>query len=76
MKNKNVVKNNDKALQEFMAKIATASELLQELQGFVDDHMEYSPDEINWGHVGLAGYMVQQLQELSDWAFQRGEYAE
>jgi len=76
MKNKNVVKNNDKALQEFMARIAEASTLLQELQGFVDDHMEYSPDDINWGHVGSAGYMVEKLTELSDWAFKRGEHAE
>jgi len=70
------MKNNDKALQEFMAKIATASTLLQELQEFVDDHMEYSPDEINWGHVGSAGYVVECLTELADWAFKRGEHAE
>jgi len=67
---------NEKALQEFMAKMAQAQELLAELQTHVDNHMEFSPDEINWGHTGSAGHMVQQLSELADWAFQRGEYAE
>jgi len=76
MKNKNVAKNNDKALQEFMARIAEAKTLLDELQTFADDHMEYSPDDINWGHVGSAGYMVERLNELADWAFERGEHAE
>ena len=65
---------NEKALQEFMAKMAQAQELLTELQAHVDDHMGTNPDEINWGHVGSAGYMAEKLTELTDWAFQRGEY--
>jgi len=67
---------NEKALQEFMAKIAQAQELLAELQAHADNHMEFNPDEINWGHAGNAGYMVEKLTELTDWAFKRGEYAE
>jgi hypothetical protein len=66
---------NEKALGAFMAKIAEAQTLLAELQAHVDDHMETNPDEINWGHVGSAGYMVEKLSELADWAYQRGEYA-
>jgi hypothetical protein len=66
---------NEKALQDFMAKMATASELLEELKNFADDHMGYSPDEINYGHCGNAGYLVEKLTELTDWAFQRSEYA-
>jgi hypothetical protein len=66
---------NEKALQEFMAKIAEPQTLLAELQAHVDEHMGTNPDEINWGHVGSAGYMVEKLTELTDWAYQRGEYA-
>ena len=67
---------NEKALSAFMAKIAEAQILLAELQAHVDDHMGESPDEINYGHVGSAGYMVEKLTELTDWALGRGEYAE
>jgi len=67
---------NEKALGAFIAKIAEAQKLLEELQNFTDDHMGSSPDEINYGHVGSAGYLVEKLTELTDWAFQRGEYAE
>ena len=67
---------NEKALQEFIAKIAEAKTLLDELQAHVDDHMEVSPDDVNWGDVGNAGRLVHQLTELTDWVFQRGEYAE
>jgi hypothetical protein len=64
----------EKALMAFMEKIAEAKERLEELQGFVDNHMEYSPDDINWGHVGSAGWLVEKLTEATDWAFKRGEY--
>jgi len=65
---------NEKALGAFMAKIAEAQSLLAELQAHVDDHMGASPEEINYGHVGSAGYMVEKLTELTDWALGRGEY--
>ena len=67
---------NEKALGAFMAKIAEAQTLLAELQAHVDDHMGASPEEINYGHVGSAGYMVEKLTELTDWALGRGEHAE
>ena len=67
---------NEKALGAFMAKIAVAHTLLAELQAHVDDHMGASPEEINYGHVGSAGYMVEKLTELTDWALGRGEYAQ
>jgi len=67
---------NDKALHEFMSRISEARERLAELTAYVDDHMQISPDEISWGNVGNAGYLVEQLSQLTDWAFSRGEYAE
>ncbi|GHU48804.1 hypothetical protein FACS1894127_0250 [Clostridia bacterium] len=67
--------NSEKALDAFMGKIATIHERLAELQEFADNHMEYDPEEVNWGHVGTAGYYLEQLTELTDHAFGRGEYA-
>ena len=68
--------NNEKALLAFMAKMAEARQRLNELQTYVDDHMGESPDDINYGNVGSAGYLVEKLTELTDWAYNRGEYAE
>lgn len=35
----------------------------------------YSPENINWGHVGTAGWFLEKLTELTDYAYKRGEYA-
>lgn len=67
---------NTQALNEFIGTIAEITERLAELQAFVDNHMEYSPDEINYGHVGDAKRLLGQLTELTDIAYRRGEYAE
>ena len=67
---------NEKALDVFMSKIADAQQRLAELTVFVDEHMHKNPEEISWGCAGDAGYMVEKLTELTDWAFKRGEYAE
>jgi len=66
---------NEKALSEFIGRMGEARERLEELQTFVDDHMHTNPDEISWGDVGSARHLVEQLTQLTDWAFQRGEYA-
>lgn len=67
---------NEKALQAFMVNIEEISDRLVELKAFTDNHMETNPDDINWGDVGSAGYMLEKLTELTDWAYKRGEYAE
>lgn len=66
----------EKALDKFMGQICEINERLSELQKFADDHMGYLPDEINWGHVGTAGWFLEKLTELMDCAYKRGEYAE
>ena len=70
------MKNNDKALAAFMANISDIHERLDELKAYFDDHMETSPDDIHWGHVGDAGMFLERLTELTDRAFNRSEYAE
>jgi hypothetical protein len=75
-KTQGVAMMNEKALSTFMAKIAEAQERLAELQNFVDDHLGVSPEDVSWGKAGDTGYIAEQLTNLTDWAFKRGEYAE
>lgn len=67
---------NNKALDEFIGTLGTIYERINELRDFMDDHMGYQPDEINWGHVGTAQHFLSGLTELTDCAYKRGEYAE
>ncbi len=67
---------NEKALENFIGQIGEIKERLAELEAFTDDHMGYNPEDINWGHVGTAGWFLERLTELTDCAFKRGEYAE
>jgi hypothetical protein len=66
---------NEKALAAFIENIAGIQEHLEQLQNYVDNHMEYNPDEINWGHVGTAAHYLASLKQLTDQAYGRGEYA-
>jgi len=66
--------NNEKALKAFMFEITTASELLKELQEYVNNHAGVHHDEVSWGHVGNVGYMVELLTELKDLALKQGEH--
>jgi len=67
---------NEKALQAFMVKVAEITTRLEELQQYTDDHMGASPDDVNWGHVGGAEYLLAQLTQLTDWAYNRGEHGD
>jgi len=59
-----MAKTNDKALNAFIGKIGVINERLETLRLYVDDHMECDPDEVHWGHVGSAGHVLEQLDEL------------
>lgn len=80
MANKNLKKalaaSQEQALGRFMEQIGEINERLAELQAFADEHMGFNPDDINWGHVGTAGFFIERLTELTDCAYKRGEYAE
>jgi hypothetical protein len=61
-----MVKKNEKALNAFTGKIAEINDRLELLRWFADNHGEYDPEKIHWGHVGSASHVVEQLQELID----------
>ncbi|MCL2093803.1 MAG: hypothetical protein FWH12_06375 [Treponema sp.] len=58
------MKNNEDALNAFIGKIAEASEKAGTLSDFIQNHLGYSPEEVNWGHVGDAGHVLEQLDEI------------
>ena len=66
---------NDKALANFMANVSDIQDRLDELKRYFDDHMGRHSDEIHWGHVGDTELFLESLTELTDRAFNRGEYS-
>jgi hypothetical protein len=71
-----IAKSKEEALAAFVSKKAEIDEMLTRLQALSDDHFNYSPDEIDWGHVGTLGYYAELLKRVTDSAFNEGEHAE
>ncbi len=63
-------KTNDAALDAFIAVNAEIDALLARLVAHSAEHFGYSPDEVNWGHVGTLDHHRARLREISDMAFQ------
>ena len=68
--------SNEDALAAFVSRKAKIDAMLTRLQALSDDHFNYSPDEITWGHVGTLGYYAELLKRVTDSAFKEGECAE
>ncbi|MGO4855647.1 hypothetical protein [Phaeovulum sp. W22_SRMD_FR3] len=66
-------KTNDAALDAFIAVKAEIDALLARLVAHSAEHFGYSPDEVNWGHVGTLDHHRARLREISDMAFQEGQ---
>ncbi len=73
---KTKIRTNDDALAAFVQKKAEIDAMLTRLHGLSDEHFNYSPDEITWGHVGTLGYYAELLKRVTDSAFKEGEHAE
>jgi hypothetical protein len=69
-------KSNDDALAAFVARKTEIDGMLTRLQALSVDQFNYSPDEIDWGHVGTLGYYAELLKRVTDSAFKEGEHAE
>jgi hypothetical protein len=70
------LRNQDAALQKFLAKKGEIDTMLTRLQALSDDHFNAAPDEVNWGHVGTLERYAELLRQITDGAFKEGEYAE
>ncbi|MFU8779280.1 MAG: hypothetical protein ACNA7M_16705 [Roseovarius sp.] len=68
-------KTNDAALDAFIAAKTEIDAMLGRLMAHSADHFDYSPEEVNWGHVGTLAHYRARLREITDMAFREGEYA-
>ena len=67
--------SNREALDAFIARKLEIDAMLQRLTELSADHFGVDPEEVDWGHVGTLGHYAQLLRQVSDSAFQEGEYA-
>jgi hypothetical protein len=70
------LRNQDAALQKFLAKKVEIDTMLARLQALSDDHFNAAPEEVNWGHVGTLERYAEHLRQITDSAFKEGEYTE
>jgi hypothetical protein len=68
--------NREQALAAFIARKAEIDAMLARLTALSADHFETSPEEINWGQVGILGHYASLLKQITDMAFKEGEHAE
>jgi hypothetical protein len=68
-------RSHDAALAPFMAKRLEIDAMLQRLTALGADDFGVDPDKVHWGHVGTLGRCTELLRQVSDSAFQEGEYA-
>lgn len=65
----------DEALDAFIARKGEIDATLRRLTELSADHFGVEPDDVDWGHVGTLAHYAQLLRQVSDSAFQEGEYA-
>ena len=68
--------SNEFAVDRYVTQIGIASEALERLTQYVEDHGEIGPDEVNWGHVGQMADLAGKLDDMVNWIDGKGEYAE
>ena len=66
---------NEEALDRFLQILGEIRVRVEELHEYFDDHMGFAPDGITWAHVGSASHFLGKLTELTDEAYERGEFA-
>jgi hypothetical protein len=67
--------SKEQALAAFVSRKAEIDAMLARLQALSDDHFNYTPDEITWGHVGTLEHYAELLRRVTDTAFLEGEHA-
>ena len=68
--------DNATPLDAFLVAKAEIDALLERLVILSANHFETHPDEIDWGNVGTLNHICARLRDITDSAFQEGEYAE
>jgi hypothetical protein len=68
--------NKTTSIDAFIARKAEIDAMLARLQALSNNHFDVAPEEVTWGHVGDLGRYAELLKQITDAAFQEGEYAE
>ena len=68
-------RNNDAAINAFIARKAEIDEMLARLQALSADHFNVASEDVTWGHVGDLEYYAETLRHVTDAAFKEGEHA-
>ena len=71
-----MTKTNDAALAVFVFHKAEIDAMLARLAALSGDHFDYSPEDVNWSHVGTLDHYRARLREITEMAFREGEHAE
>jgi hypothetical protein len=69
------MQTNEQSIDAFIARKTRIDAILSRLQALSDDHFHTDPDTLHWGHVGNLEHIETQLQQIADFAFKEGEYA-
>lgn len=70
------INHKQTALDAFMVKKIEIDAMLERLSALSDDHFNCAPDDVDWSHVGTLARYATMLKEITDAAFNEGEYAE
>jgi hypothetical protein len=70
-----IAKSREGALAAFISRKEEIDQMLARLQALSDDHFGWSPDEVNWSHVGTLGHYAELLKRITDSAFNEGDHA-
>ncbi len=65
-------RTNDAALDDFIVAKTEIEAMLARLVAHSADHFGCSPEEVNWGHVGMLDHYRARLREITDMAFREG----
>ncbi len=68
-------KTDDAALDAFIVAKNEIDVMLARLVAHSADHFGFSPEEVNWGHVGTLDHYRARLREITEVAFSEGEHA-
>jgi hypothetical protein len=67
--------DNSDALAAFIARKAEIDTILARIAALSAEHFNRAPDDVTWADVGTLGGYLKGLREVSEAAFQEGEYA-
>lgn len=68
-------RNNDQALEAFIARKAEIDTMLARLAELSAEHFGVAPEKVHWGDVGTLASYAELLRRITDAAFNEGEYA-